>query len=566
MLSSSRNFARNHSRYFLLRCFENTATETIQRQDDSDHHGDHITIPDTSVKASRRYVDCRYASQMRLFHATSRREIVPLVAAAVLIGVVGRYSYRALQRMDEEHEDYLDALEAYEEEYGPVTDESTSSMPLGTLGIDFGSESVRIAFLARGTRTEPKIVENREGDRETPTYVELEYDGDDERMDRIKGISSLGRLAKGKYHERRSRNEHERILKPRDLLYANDVRAHAAVHEVLLDATRQALEKVVGPRRDEKSSSTLFSISDPDLYNVNAVFTFSSSLSNNVPLPSSSTEESYRSLLKSFFDNEDGSQNNLYLVTEAWAAVVGAEHYSMIPEGDGPVMVIDVGGNSIDISLVSGEDECTTVSFPGLGGNILVDAMARLLDNTIQTKLSNSISSLLETDDMARQRMYDAAESTVKELSKKSRSEVSLPFLTVDSKSSQPLHLNSGFSRLVLNSEVESMVGIKVKELTSSSELSLPVSKAMKFPETLKDVIASMCLRLFEDSQKGPLELRSILITGGGSRSPIHLTAIKEAITIFGGEQFVDEKVVVPPGELVEEITAIGASLTIRKR
>ena len=55
---------------------------------------------------------------MRLFHATSRREIVPLVAAAVLIGVVGRYSYRALQRMDEEHEDYLDALEAYEEKWG----------------------------------------------------------------------------------------------------------------------------------------------------------------------------------------------------------------------------------------------------------------------------------------------------------------------------------------------------------------------------------------------------------------------------------------------------------------
>ena len=42
---------------------------------------------------------------VRLFHATQPREILPIVGVAVLF-ILGRYSYKALRRMDDEWEEY----------------------------------------------------------------------------------------------------------------------------------------------------------------------------------------------------------------------------------------------------------------------------------------------------------------------------------------------------------------------------------------------------------------------------------------------------------------------------
>ena len=63
----------------------------------------------------------------------------------------------------------------------------------------------------------------------------------------------------------------------------------------------------------------------------------------------------------------------------------------------------------------------------------------------------------MHSDGMAKQRIFDAAEDAIIELSKKSRSEVSLPFITIDPKSSQPKHLNEGYSRAVLASAVNDL-------------------------------------------------------------------------------------------------------------
>ena len=71
---------------------------------------------------------------VRCFHPTAKREILPIIGLAV-VAVVGRYSYLAVQRMNEDYEDYLDELESFEEKYGPISDNAVSSMPRGTLGM-----------------------------------------------------------------------------------------------------------------------------------------------------------------------------------------------------------------------------------------------------------------------------------------------------------------------------------------------------------------------------------------------------------------------------------------------
>lgn len=53
----------------------------------------------------------------RDYHSTSRKEILPFIAAGVL-GLTTVYTYRALVQMDQDWDDYYDAVEKYKAETG----------------------------------------------------------------------------------------------------------------------------------------------------------------------------------------------------------------------------------------------------------------------------------------------------------------------------------------------------------------------------------------------------------------------------------------------------------------
>ena len=53
----------------------------------------------------------------RDYHSTPRKEILPFIAAGVL-GVTTVYTYRALVQMDQDWDDYYDAVEKYKAETG----------------------------------------------------------------------------------------------------------------------------------------------------------------------------------------------------------------------------------------------------------------------------------------------------------------------------------------------------------------------------------------------------------------------------------------------------------------
>jgi hypothetical protein len=89
----------------------------------------------------------------RSFHATSRQEILPLVAMATVIAVlVGRYSFKAVKRMDADWEDYFWQLERYErlimQQQQQDAVENTSSVVAqnaNNVAIDLGSVYTKLA-------------------------------------------------------------------------------------------------------------------------------------------------------------------------------------------------------------------------------------------------------------------------------------------------------------------------------------------------------------------------------------------------------------------------------------
>jgi hypothetical protein len=83
----------------------------------------------------------------------------------------------------------------------------------------------------------------------------------------------------------------------------------------------------------------------------------------------------------------------------------------------------------------------------------------------------------------------------------------------------------------------------------------------MQNPTDLSLLFSSMIMRVFEESNQNPFALNSLLVVGGGARSPIIQKAIRNACATLAGEQFVQDKVIVPKDELVEELVVLGGTV-----
>ena len=320
-----------------------------------------------------------------------------------------------------------------------------------------------------------------------------------------------------------------------------------------------ALEKVVGAKLI--SGGKLFSGQESDsLHYVQTVFTYPAVLDKS---NYKDVLDLYKKSLTNLYDVSENAEENLVMVPEPICALMAATHFSLIKPACSEKsydLVIDIGGDALDISLIKNREIRNNKFLPSLGGNLLVEAMSNLMDKSLKESLSSNIS-VMHSDGMAKQRIFDAAEDAVIELSKKSRSEVSLPFITIDPKSSQPKHLNEGYSRAVLASAVDDLAKSHVSATFFKDGISEFFSNQIPSPMIYKDVISSVIIKIFEEEVMNPFQLRSVLIVGGAGRSLIYQNALKQALSSIGGEQFVGDVMIIPPDELVEELTVIGSSL-----
>ena len=193
-------------------------------------------------------------------------------------------------------------------------------------------------------------------------------------------------------------------------------------------------------------------------------------------------------------------------------------------QGDRTVAVYDLGGGTFDISIieiaeVDGEHQFEVLATNGdtfLGGE---DFDLRLIEFLAdEFKKENSID--LHNDPLALQRLKEAAEKAKIELSSSQQTEVNLPYITADA--TGPKHLVVKLSRSKLESLVEDLV-------TRSLE---PVKIAL------------------DDAGLSPAEVHDVILVGGQTRMPMVQSAVAE---FFGKEARKD----VNPDEAV----AMGASI-----
>ncbi len=143
----------------------------------------------------------------------------------------------------------------------------------------------------------------------------------------------------------------------------------------------------------------------------------------------------------------------LRIINEPTAAALA---YGLDKKEAGTIAVYDLGGGTFDVSILEiGDGVFEVKSTNGdtfLGGE---DFDMRLVDYLAdEFKKENSID--LRTDKMALQRLREAAEKAKIELSSATQTEVNLPFITADA--SGPKHLTLKLTRAKLESLVEDLI------------------------------------------------------------------------------------------------------------
>ncbi|QIE57161.1 molecular chaperone DnaK [Pikeienuella piscinae] len=207
----------------------------------------------------------------------------------------------------------------------------------------------------------------------------------------------------------------------------------------------------------------------------------------------------------------------LRIINEPTAAALA---YGLDKEGDKRIAVYDLGGGTFDISILEiGEGLFQVQSTNGdtfLGGE---DFDLRLVDYLAdEFKKENSVD--LRDDKLALQRLKEAAEKAKIELSSASQTEINLPYITADA--TGPKHLTLKLTRAKLESIVEDLVKRTLE----------PCKKALK------------------DAGVSAADIDEVILVGGMTRMPKVIETVK---SFFGREPH--------KGVNPDEVVAMGAAI-----
>ncbi len=194
--------------------------------------------------------------------------------------------------------------------------------------------------------------------------------------------------------------------------------------------------------------------------------------------------------------------------------------YGLDKKSEEKIAVFDLGGGTFDISILEiGDGVFEVKSTNGdtfLGGE---DFDMRIVDwLAAEFKKENGID--LKQDSMALQRLKEEAEKAKKELSTAMETDINLPFITADA--SGPKHLNVKLSRAKLESLVEDLIERTVEP----------------------------CMTALKDAGLSAGDIDEVILVGGMTRMPKVQEKVKE---IFGKEPH--------KGVNPDEVVAVGAAI-----
>ncbi len=369
------------------------------------------------------------------------------------------------------------------------------------LGIDLGTTNSCMAVIEGG---EPRVIENAEGGRTTPSMVAINprsnerYVGTTAKRQAVTNpentVFSIKRFMGRRYDDSSVRKDLDLI--PYKLVRNSNGDAYvemAGQSHAPPEVSAMVLQKM---KQDAESK-----LGEPITQAVITVPAY--------------FDDSQRNATKDA--GRIAGLEVLRIINEPTAASLA---YGLDKKTDETIAVYDLGGGTFDITVLQiGDGVFEVMATNGdthLGGD---DFDQRIID-WIADEFRREQGIDLKQDRMALQRLREAAEGAKIELSTLMQTEINLPFITADA--SGPKHLNMSLSR----SKLEQLVG-----------------------ELVQRTVAP-CKQAMEDAGVSASQIDEVVLVGGMTRMP----AVREAVIgLFGKEPH--------QGVNPDEVVAIGAAI-----
>ena len=374
------------------------------------------------------------------------------------------------------------------------------------IGIDLGTTNSCVAVM---DGDKPRVIENSEGDRTTPSYVAYADDGEvlvgqsakrQSVTNPEKTLYAVKRLIGRKFDEKV-------VQRDKDLMPYKIVKAKNGDAWVEVDGNQMAAPEI-SARVLQKMKATAEEFLGEEV--TEAVVT--------VP---AYFNDSQRQATKDA--GKIAGLDVKRIINEPTAAAL-AYGMDKAAKGDSKIVVYDLGGGTFDVSIIEiaeidGEYQFEVLATNGdtfLGGEDFDNRIIEYLADEFKKDQNFD----LKGDPLAMQRLKDAAEKAKIELSSSSQTEINLPYITADA--SGPKHLVMKLTRAKLESLVDDLVSRSIE----------PCKVALK------------------DAGLSASDLDDVILVGGQTRMP----KVQEAVAGFFGKE--PRKDVNP-----DEAVALGAAI-----
>jgi molecular chaperone DnaK len=368
------------------------------------------------------------------------------------------------------------------------------------IGIDLGTTNSCVAVMEGKT---PKVIENAEGARTTPSIVAFTDDG--ERLvgqpakrqavtNPEKTIFAVKRLIGRRYDD--PTVEKDKKLVPYKIVRASN--GDAWVEEEGKTYSPSQISAFILQKMKETAEAHLGQKVEQAVITVPAYF-----------------NDAQRQATKDA--GKIAGLEVLRIINEPTAAALA---YGLDKQKAGTIAVYDLGGGTFDISILEiGDGVFEVKSTNGdtfLGGEDFDMRLVNYLADEFQKEQGID----LRRDKLALQRLKESAEKAKIELSSTTQTEINLPFITADA--SGPKHLTMKLTRAKFEALVDDLIQKTVEP----------------------------CRMALKDAGLSPAEIQEVILVGGMTRMPKVQEVVKQ---LFGKEPH--------KGVNPDEVVAIGAAI-----
>jgi molecular chaperone DnaK len=369
------------------------------------------------------------------------------------------------------------------------------------LGIDLGTTFSAMAIVEGG---EPKIIENKEGGRTTPSVVAVSKKG--ERL--------VGTIAR-----------RQQVTNPQNTIFAVKRLIGRRFDDKEIQNDKGNLPYEI--RKEEKGEGVEVKLGDKWYKPAEISAMILQKLKKDAEEKIGEKITDAIITCPAYFDDAQRKETKVAgeiagfnvrrVINEPTAAALA---YGLSKKKDHQIVVYDFGGGTFDISILDVGDD--TIEVKGTGGDSYLGGED--FDNRIVKWIIESFKGDygldLSKDPLALQRLKEESEKAKKELSTTMQTDINIPFITSDE--SGPKHLNYTLSRAKLESLVEDLI-----------ERSIELSK-----------------KVIEDSGIKVEDIEEVVLVGGQTRMPKIQERVKD---LFKKEP---NKEINP-----DEVVAIGAAI-----